>query len=124
MTRSRPGGLCAWIVCVLCSFPLAAQQPQQPAPAKPKPEAPKPAAPKPASPKPPNPFENVPQAQEPKPEPPKLETPKPPTDIQQLTPDRPPEDIIDIVEFRGARRVPQDTLRALIFTKKGDKYDE
>ena len=34
------------------------------------------------------------------------------------------EDVIESIEFRGARRVPQDTLRALIFTKKGDKYDE
>src|SRR6266478_4859062 len=119
MTRSRPGGLCALAVCLLFTLSLSAQQPQQP-----KPAAPKPAAPKPAAPKPPNPFENVPQAQEPKPEPPKLEAPKPAGDIQQLTPDRPPEDIIDIVEFRGARRVPQDTLRALIFTKKDDKYDE
>ena len=32
-------------------------------------------------------------------------------------------DVIEAVEFRGSRRVPQDTLRALIFTKKGDKYD-
>src|SRR5262249_25391140 len=55
-----------------------------------------------------------------------LEAPKPPPagDVKQLTPEQPPEDIIDIVEFRGARRVPQDTLRALISTKKGDKYDE
>ena len=34
------------------------------------------------------------------------------------------EDVIESIEFRGARRVPQDTLRAMIFTKKGDKYDE
>src|SRR5579863_8879319 len=31
------------------------------------------------------------------------------------------EDVIESIEFRGVRRVPQDTLRALIFTKKGDK---
>jgi len=36
----------------------------------------------------------------------------------------PPENVIEEVQFRGARRVPQDTLRALIFTKKGDAYDE
>ena len=28
------------------------------------------------------------------------------------------------VEFRGSRRVPQETLRARIVTRKGDKYDE
>jgi outer membrane protein insertion porin family len=130
MTRSRPGGLCVLALC-LRTLPLAAQAPA--------PQAPKPQAPKPAAPKPPSPFEPVPQAQEPKPDAPKpeapkpeaakpgapqLEAPKPPADIQQLIPSQPPEDVIDIIEFRGARRVPQDTLRALIFTKKGDKYDE
>ncbi|MGI8961625.1 MAG: outer membrane protein assembly factor BamA [Bryobacteraceae bacterium] len=34
------------------------------------------------------------------------------------------ENIIEAVEFRGQHRVPQDTLRALIYTKKGDVYDE
>ncbi|MCX6635364.1 MAG: outer membrane protein assembly factor BamA, partial [Acidobacteria bacterium] len=34
------------------------------------------------------------------------------------------ENVIETIEFRGARRVPQDTLRALIFTKKGDRFDE
>ena len=29
--------------------------------------------------------------------------------------------MIEGVEFRGSRRVPQDTLRALIFTKRGDR---
>lgn len=32
--------------------------------------------------------------------------------------------IIEAIQFRGARRVPQDTLRALIFTKVGDIYNE
>jgi outer membrane protein insertion porin family len=32
-------------------------------------------------------------------------------------------DIVEDIEFRGARRVPQDTMRALIFSKKGDRYD-
>ena len=31
--------------------------------------------------------------------------------------------IVEQVNFRGQRKVPQDTLRALIFTKKGDVYD-
>ena len=34
------------------------------------------------------------------------------------------ENIIEAVDFRGQHRVPQDTLRALIYTKKGDVYDE
>src|SRR6059036_1186493 len=61
-------------------------------------------------------------AQQPKPQPPKLETPK--AAPETATPEKPQEDVIEAIEFRGARRVPQDTLRALIFTKKGDKYDE
>ncbi len=36
----------------------------------------------------------------------------------------PPENIIESIEFRGQRRVPQETLRALIYTRKGDPYDE
>jgi len=33
-------------------------------------------------------------------------------------------DTIELIEFRGSRRVPQDTLRAMIFTKRGDVYNE
>ncbi|MBV8817050.1 MAG: outer membrane protein assembly factor BamA, partial [Acidobacteriaceae bacterium] len=36
----------------------------------------------------------------------------------------PPENVIEEVQFRGSRRVPQDTLRALISVRKGDSYDE
>ncbi|MFN7542432.1 MAG: outer membrane protein assembly factor BamA [Acidobacteriota bacterium] len=32
--------------------------------------------------------------------------------------------MIEAIEFRGSRRVPQDTLRALIISKKGDKYSD
>src|SRR5579872_1698547 len=89
--------------------------------------------PAPQPPKPPNPFEQVPQAQEPKPQPPKPEPAKPaepgatpsttPGATPGTNPDRPPTDTIESVDFRGARKVPQDTLRAMIFTKKGDAYD-
>jgi outer membrane protein insertion porin family len=41
-----------------------------------------------------------------------------------IQPGQPPENIVETIEFRGARRVRQDTLQALIFSKKGDKYDE
>ncbi len=33
-------------------------------------------------------------------------------------------DVIEAIEFRGSRRVPQDTLRAMIFSRKGDIYNE
>jgi outer membrane protein insertion porin family len=80
--------------------------------------------PKPAPPKN-NPFETVPQSQEPAAPPagaPPAAAPAKPT--TQAEPAPVFEDVIEAVEFRGVRRVPQDTLRAMIFTKKGDKYDE
>jgi len=80
--------------------------------------------PAPQPPKPPNPFEQVPQAQEPaapKPQPPKPEAAKPAAAAP--APDTPASDTIESVNFRGARKVPQDTLRSMIFTKKGDAYD-
>jgi outer membrane protein insertion porin family len=84
---------------------------QNPAPAPPQ----NPPAPKPA-----NPFENVPEAPA-KGQPAK---PVPPTGIQEAKPATVGENIIEGVEFRGQKKVPQDTLRALIFTKKGDVFDE
>ena len=67
--------------------------------------------------KPPNPFENVPAAPE---------KPAAPTNpnVQEAKPAPVGENIIEAVEFRGQHKVPQDTLRALIYTKKGDVYDE
>jgi outer membrane protein insertion porin family len=79
----------------------------------------------------PNPFETLPTApaqpppETPKPAQPPLQTVPPPTETPVATrPGQPPQDIIEAFEFRGARRVRQDTLQALIFSKKGDKYDE
>jgi outer membrane protein insertion porin family len=93
------------------------------APAKPQP----PPQPPPAK---NNPFEAVPQGAEPAapaaqpPAPagqaPGLQAPKPATEAEPQA----FEDVIESIEFRGVRRVPQDTLRALIFTKKGDKLDD
>jgi len=91
-------------------------------------------APQTAPPKPPpaknNPFETVPQGAEPaKPaaqppapagQPPGLQAPKPAAEPEPVA----FEDVIETIEFRGVRRVPQDTLRALIYTKKGDKLDD
>ena len=87
-----------------------------------------------------SPFQNVPvaPAQQPPAQPP---TPAPPTQpkleapqctpkqttaasAHQTVPGAHPKTYIEAIEFRGSRRVPQDTLRALIYTKKGDPYDE
>src|SRR3984957_8930972 len=82
-------------------------------------------------PKPPNPFETVPQTPEeaPKPlQPAQPVQPAPPPAAQEPSrvtrPGQPPDNIIEAIEFRGARRVRQDTLQALIYTKKGDRFDE
>src|SRR6266705_6789014 len=98
MMPSRPGRLRTLSVCLLCSLPLLAQQPPQQKKA--------------------NPFETVPEsaqppaAQPPKPQAPKLEPVKPAAEAAPS--DKPPQDVVELVEFRGARRVPQDTLRALM----------
>ncbi len=101
---------------------LHGQQPPQPA--KPAP-SPKPASPfesvpgtqepaKPAQPPKPGPFETVPGTKE----------AAKPAEAKPATPTPELSDVVEYIEFRGARRVPQDTLRALIFTKKGDRFDE
>jgi outer membrane protein insertion porin family len=73
-----------------------------------------------------SPFENVPEAspipraQQPKPAgKPQLEVLKPGAPRSA-----PSGDVIVSIEFRGARRVPQETLRALISTKKGDIFNQ
>jgi len=74
-------------------------------------------------PKPPNPFENVPTAPAEPPKPP----PPPPAATQPSVvtrPGQPPENIVEAIEFRGARRVRQDTLQSYIYTKKGDMFSE
>ncbi len=129
MTLIRLGSLRSAVVlligcaCVLAQQPPAAQPPK-PAPAKN------------------NPFEAIPQAAEPAPAPqaqppkPQLEAP-PVADPKPTAPSKPgaqapaaaapegapPTQEIEAVEFRGVRRVPADTLRAMIFTKRGDMYD-
>ncbi len=104
------------------------QNPSEKAPAQPTPTQ----APKPPEQKKQNPFETVPvvpdeakpaEPQAPKPAPgtPQLETPKPAA--EPAAPAGAVPDVIEAIEFRGSRRVPQDTLRAMIFSKKGDRYD-
>jgi outer membrane protein insertion porin family len=133
MKFHRPGRLRAILLCsaVLSSvafLPGAPQSTQQPAPGQqPRPQQQTPPQ-QPPQPRPPSPFETVPTAPEqppaeaPKPAP--AQAPKPAETPAAAQPGLPLQDIIESFEFRGARRVRQDTLQALIFSKKGDKYDE
>ncbi len=154
MIHHRPGRLrmSASAVCLLSSFFLSAllanfpvfaaepnalleqpggqtaQQPPAQTPPSPQaqqqqkpPQAP-PSQPQPNQPqqKPPgqNPFENVPET-------PVKPTPtKPETGIEEAKPAPITANIVEEIDFRGQHKMPQDTLRALIFTKKGDEYDE
>ena len=88
-------------------------------------QAPAPQAPKPAKPKPASPFESIPTGkEETAPAKPKLEPPKPAAEPTTPSTAVAPENVIEDIEFRGSRRVPQDTLRAMIVTKRGDRYTE
>jgi outer membrane protein insertion porin family len=124
--------LSAVLVCLCATgFPVAAQQaPQSPPPAtqtqpaeQQKQQTPPSAQPQ-TPPQQRNPFETVPTApaeQPPAqqvPAQPRMEAPKVEVSAQ------PAGQVIEGIEFRGARRVPQDTLKALIFTKTGDIYNE
>ena len=141
MKFSRPGSLRALVLCFLAfrvtslhaQQPPPAQNPPQSPPTQPAPrpanpfenvpQAPAPEAPKPQPAKPANPFESVPQApgaEAPKPEAPKPEGVKPAPGVQAA----PPEDIIEDIIFRGARRVSQDLLRMSMQSKKGDPFDK
>ncbi|MBZ5726519.1 MAG: outer membrane protein assembly factor BamA [Acidobacteriia bacterium] len=113
--------LCAGSVALLVAQTPPQQPPPPPAvPAQKPPQEQKPPA------KPPNPFETVPETQQQPPvQPPKppaqpqLEVPKPALGPAPLT-----GQVIEGIEFRGARRVPQDTMKALLVTKVGDVYSE
>ena len=139
MLCRRRSSLSALLVCLSWLAPQALAQAQQPAAPKPTPPAAGQAKPAPA--KPVSPFENVPASPEPakpaaeqakpaadpskpqaQPAKPGLETPAPAPDA--AAPAGEVADVIEAIEFRGSRRVPQDTLRALIFTKKGDPYSQ
>ncbi|HUE23236.1 MAG TPA: outer membrane protein assembly factor BamA [Bryobacteraceae bacterium] len=88
----------------------------------PAPQQPAPAPPPAQETKPQNPFETVPESQT-KPgqtQQPPLETPKPAEQPKV----QPGGQVIEDIQFRGQRRVPVDTMRALISTKKGDIYNE
>ena len=133
MSLSRRVRLASAFICLsvpLTVVPAWSQtqpqaNPQAAEPAKPAPDQTKSQQPE-QEPKKPNPFEtvpeSVPQAPAPAPQPgkPKLEAPKTP----EAPVEAPAGNAIEAIEFRGSRRVPQDTLRALIFTKKGDVFNE
>jgi outer membrane protein insertion porin family len=135
MTVFRPGCLRFLAATLLGSIPALAQVAAQPqaaaqaaAPAGQQAPQTAPAKPQPPATQPPknNPFETIPESTEPAPapaapavQPPAAQPAKPGAETA-----RPFEDVVESIEFRGVRRVPQDTLRALIFTKVGDKLDE
>jgi outer membrane protein insertion porin family len=142
MNLLRPARLNAAFVCLsgLATFipgvlPVAQGQnpPAAQAPPQTQPPAPQPPATPPAKPTTANPFETIPQTAvpaatpqnptTPATAPPQFETPKP---IAPGDTAGPPVagNVVETIQFRGARRVPQDTLRALIFSKTGDIYNE
>jgi outer membrane protein insertion porin family len=121
-------------------LPLAAQTPPpQTPPAQPQQQTP-PAQNPPAQPqskqqqpppaRPANPFETVPQTQQQQPPtqpttpPAGQQTPlqTPPTAPNPAA--RPGGPVIESIDFTGARRVPQDTLKAIISEKPGDPYSD
>ena len=69
---------------------------------------------------PPSPFEEVPEANPANPQ------QEPPSPFSEVTEEqkRKVGDFIEAVEFRGARRIPRDSLMARIFSKPGDTYDQ
>jgi outer membrane protein insertion porin family len=126
MISLRPMSLNSALVC-LCGLlaAVSAQSQNSPAPAAgPLPQQQQtPAAPQQNR---NNPFESVPQAEPAKPPatpaPPQFEVPKAAEPGQQQP--AVGSNIIEGIQFRGARRVPQDTLRAMIFSHVGDVYNE
>ena len=139
MTVFRLGCLRFLAATLLGSIPalaqVAAQAPAAGQAAAPAGQVPRtaPAKPQPPATQPPknNPFETIPEAAEPAPAAPAPAQPGAPPQPGAPAPAKPAaetplafEDVVESIEFRGVRRVPQDTLRALIFTKRGDKLDE
>jgi outer membrane protein insertion porin family len=125
MRFDRPDG-CLWVLFV-CACCLTARAQSQPSPPQ-KPDQQQQQQ-QPPPPQQQNPFESVPQAGEKAPAPaqktPPPEGQKAPFETPRaVAPPAPPSSsVIEAIEFRGARRVPQDTLKAMIFSRKGDRYD-
>jgi outer membrane protein insertion porin family len=103
MVFFKPLGLLGIVLCLCLSFgTLQAQQTQQ----TPQNQQ--------------NPFETVPQ------NPPPANPFETPSETKPETAQEQPADRnrIEAIDFRGARRIPQATLRALIYAKKDDVFDE
>lgn len=122
-TRSTAFYLLFFAVGAARAFQAPAANPAQSSSQQQQPPAQQPPQQQPPAPKPPNPFENVPTAPE-KPAPGQPNAPQAPGGVQEAKPATIGENIIESVDFRGQRKVPQDTLRALVYAKKGDVYDE
>ncbi len=126
MNGFRPWRLMCVFACLQGLFTIALAQTQSPPP------TPAPQPPAPTQPKPANPFETLPDSQPVTPAPAQPVTPKPGTPAPaQAAPAAPAapagtpgSNVVQAIEFRGSRRVPADTLRALIFTKPGDELNE
>ena len=82
----------------------------------------------PQAPAPATPFETVPQVARPAGQEgiavPQFEAPKPTAPGETPAGPTVPENTIESIQFRGSRRVPQDTLRAMILTRTGDVYSD
>src|SRR5579884_98070 len=115
-----------FVLSLFCLLNPAAAQQNPPSPQQPPQPAPHPSAtpqqppqqtpPKQQPQNPQNPFENVPEAAP--------EKPNPSNNIKEAKPAPVGANIIEEIDFRGQHKVPQDLLRAMIYTKKGDVYDE
>jgi outer membrane protein insertion porin family len=129
-----PACVCLFSICGA----LLAQAPTQQPPAGQPPAQPQPQTPPTTVPKP-SPFETIPTAPEaappaptpPAPAPPPAPAAQPGQRPQLETPKaeaapavNPAGQNIEAFEFRGAKRVPQDTLKALIISKPGDVFNE
>jgi outer membrane protein insertion porin family len=124
MTLFRRIRLCHIVVSACLALPMLAVAQQPPAAQPPKPQPPKN-----------NPFEAIPESAQPAaPQAPPPQAPKPVIEGVKPAPEAPtatpagqpgvaPSNEVEAIEFRGVRRVPADTLRAMIFTKRGDQYD-
>ncbi len=125
MKSFRPARLllASFCLCAAGVIQIGAQTPPAQPPPPPAGTPQQPTAPPPPQPAQRNPFENVPENQQPQAQPqqPQLENPAAPA--APVLPKANGE-TIEGVEFRGARRVPQDTLKAMIDTKAGDVYSE
>jgi outer membrane protein insertion porin family len=140
MNSLRLNSLTAVLVCVWGLPPLLAQSQtqspnsqaaQQAQPPKQNPPAAgtNPQTPAPPQPNKANPFETVPQTPNATPQaPPPTQGTKPPFEAVPTTPGVKPvignQNVVEAIEFRGSRRVPQETLRGLIVTHKGDVFNE